>query len=98
MPPASPCLAVSIFNTICVTSETIPFTQLQSWTIGAQFCTVLCTLNGLAAGLSSGCFSFSLCSLTCLTFWKGCNLLDINLYVAPLYVLAPQVMGGDVHR
>lgn len=30
-------------------------------------------------------------------FWKGCDLLGINLFVALLYILAPQVMGDDVY-
>lgn len=30
-------------------------------------------------------------------FWKGCDLLGINLYAALLYILAPQVMGDDVY-
>lgn len=53
---------------------------------------------GLITDLSLWSFSLPLCSLTCLAFWKGCNLLGINLDVALSHTLAPELMDGNVHR
>ena len=94
MPLTLPCLAVSIFNAVSVTSEIISFIWLGSWTIGAQICTVVWKLDGLTTDLSSQCFSFFLHNLTSLAFWKGCNFLSVVL----LYILVLQVMDGEMHR
>lgn len=66
-----------------------------------HWCSVLHSIlqtYGLITDLSSWRFSFPLCSLTCLAFSKGCNLLGINLYAALSHTLAPELMDGDVHR